>query len=128
MPSMLVRSHQSSSCTLLAGTPHAARVAPTPSGVMKCFTRSFNAMTRQLQEARSQVERNQRELEQANARLESVLANLDAAHPGFKDRLFDDQGALRRFVNVFLADDDVRFRDGLSHCGVLGRYTTGCAA
>jgi PAS domain-containing protein len=42
------------------------------------LTRSFNAMTRQLQEARSLVERNQRELEQANARLESVLANLDA--------------------------------------------------
>ncbi len=42
-----------------------------------------------------------------------VLGNLDAAHPGFKDRLFDDQGALRRFVNVFLADDDVRYLDGV---------------
>jgi len=42
------------------------------------LTRSFNAMTRQLQEARSLVERNQRELERANAQLESVLANLDA--------------------------------------------------
>ncbi|HPU50089.1 MAG TPA: HAMP domain-containing protein [Burkholderiaceae bacterium] len=42
------------------------------------LTRSFNAMTRQLQEARSLVDRNQRELERVNARLESVLANLDA--------------------------------------------------
>ncbi len=42
------------------------------------LTRSFNAMTRQLQDARSLVERNQRELERVNARLESVLANLDA--------------------------------------------------
>ncbi len=42
------------------------------------LTRSFNAMTRQLQEARWQVDRNQRELERANAQLESVLANLDA--------------------------------------------------
>ena len=42
-----------------------------------------------------------------------VLGNLDAAHPGFRDRLFDDEGALRRFVNVFVADDDVRFLEGL---------------
>jgi sulfur-carrier protein len=42
-----------------------------------------------------------------------VLKALDAAHPGFADRLFDEQGALRRFVNVFVADDDVRFLDGL---------------
>ncbi len=42
-----------------------------------------------------------------------VLKALDAAHPGIAERLFDDQGGLRRFVNVFVADDDVRFRDGL---------------
>ena len=41
-----------------------------------------------------------------------VLAALDAAHPGFGERLFDD-GRLRRFVNVFVADEDVRFLDGL---------------
>ncbi|MBS1838641.1 MAG: MoaD/ThiS family protein [Actinobacteria bacterium] len=41
-----------------------------------------------------------------------ALANLDAAHPGFADRLFDADG-LRRFVNVFLADDDVRYLDGV---------------
>ncbi|HYF60529.1 MAG TPA: ATP-binding protein [Burkholderiaceae bacterium] len=39
---------------------------------------SFNAMTRQLEEARAMVERNQHELERANARLASVLANLTA--------------------------------------------------
>ncbi len=43
-----------------------------------------------------------------------VLDNLEAAHPGFKSRLFDDAGGLRRFVNVFVADDDVRFLDGLA--------------
>lgn len=42
------------------------------------LTQSFNAMTRQLQEAKSQVDRNRRELEQVNARLESVLSNLTA--------------------------------------------------
>ena len=43
-----------------------------------------------------------------------VLKALDAAHPGFAGRLFDDGGALRRFVNVFVADEDVRFADGLA--------------
>ena len=37
-----------------------------------------------------------------------------AAHPGFKDRLLDESGALRKFVNVFVADDDVRYLDGLN--------------
>jgi molybdopterin converting factor small subunit len=42
-----------------------------------------------------------------------VLTALDTAHPGFRDRLFDEAGKLRRFVNVFVADEDVRFLDGL---------------
>ncbi len=42
-----------------------------------------------------------------------VLKGLDAAHPGFGERLFDDGGHLRRFVNVFVADEDVRFLQGL---------------
>jgi sulfur-carrier protein len=39
---------------------------------------------------------------------------LDAAHPGFAERLFDERGGLRRFVNVFVADEDIRFLDGLA--------------
>jgi molybdopterin synthase sulfur carrier subunit len=42
-----------------------------------------------------------------------LLKGLDAAHPGFTDRLFDDAGNLRRFVNVFLDDEDVRFLSNL---------------
>jgi molybdopterin synthase sulfur carrier subunit len=42
-----------------------------------------------------------------------VLKALDAAHPGMGERLFDEAGKLRRFVNVFVADEDVRFMDGL---------------
>jgi sulfur-carrier protein len=42
-----------------------------------------------------------------------VLAALDTAHPGFQGRLFDDAGKLRRFVNVFVADEDIRFLDGV---------------
>jgi molybdopterin converting factor small subunit len=41
-----------------------------------------------------------------------VLAALEAAHPGFNDRLFDEGGKLRRFVNVFVDDEDIRFLGG----------------
>ena len=43
-----------------------------------------------------------------------VLESLESAHPGFAERLLDDAGGLRRFVNVFVDDDDVRFLDGLA--------------
>ena len=43
-----------------------------------------------------------------------VLMALDVAHPGIGGRLFDEGGKLRRFVNVFVADEDVRFLDGLA--------------
>jgi sulfur-carrier protein len=42
-----------------------------------------------------------------------ALKALDALHPGLAERLFDDAGALRRFVNVFVADEDIRFATGL---------------
>jgi len=41
-----------------------------------------------------------------------VLAALDQAHPGFTARLFDDGGQLRRFVNVFVNDEDIRYLGG----------------
>ncbi|HTH04850.1 MAG TPA: MoaD/ThiS family protein [Ilumatobacteraceae bacterium] len=47
------------------------------------------------------------------ATLSEVIANLDAAHPGFHDRLLDESGSLRKFVNMFVADDDVRYLQGL---------------
>ena len=54
------------------------------------------------------------EVEVEGATVGEALKALDAAHPGLADRLFDESGELRRFVNVFLADEDVRFLDGLA--------------
>jgi molybdopterin synthase sulfur carrier subunit len=42
-----------------------------------------------------------------------VLKALDVAHPGFAERLYDDDGGLRRFVNIFVAEEDIRFLEGL---------------
>ncbi len=53
------------------------------------------------------------EVEMEGATVGDALKALDAAHPGLAERLFDDSGGLRRFVNVFLADEDVRFLEGL---------------
>jgi molybdopterin synthase sulfur carrier subunit len=42
-----------------------------------------------------------------------VIGALEASYPGIEARLIDDNGGLRRFVNVFVAEEDVRFLDGL---------------
>lgn len=42
-----------------------------------------------------------------------ALAHLSEAHPELESRIFDDSGALRRFVNVFANDEDIRFQDKL---------------
>lgn len=57
--------------------------------------------------------RGAREVSVPGATVAEVLAGLDGAHPGFADRLFDEGGRLRRFVNVFVADEDIRFLDGV---------------
>ena len=54
------------------------------------------------------------EVEVEGGTVGDVLKALDSDHPGFSDRLLDDEGGLRKFVNIFVADDDVRFLDGLA--------------
>jgi len=45
--------------------------------------------------------------------LSEVVTALDKAHPGIAARVLDDDGKLRRFVNVYVGDEDVRFASGL---------------
>ncbi|MGK2966335.1 MAG: ubiquitin-like small modifier protein 1 [Tepidiformaceae bacterium] len=45
--------------------------------------------------------------------LEGLIGSLETAYPGIRDRMMDETGALRRFVNVYVNGDDVRFIDGL---------------
>jgi len=47
------------------------------------------------------------------ATLREVIDALDTAHPGLRDRLLDEAGNQRRFVNLFVSDDDVRYLQGL---------------
>ncbi|MDT9594191.1 MoaD/ThiS family protein [Nocardioides zeae] len=46
--------------------------------------------------------------------LGEVLEALDASYPGIKGRVLDDEGDLRRFVNVYVGNEDVRFLDDLA--------------
>ncbi len=46
------------------------------------------------------------------ANVGEIIENLEAAHPGLKERLCDDAGEIRRFVNVYVNDEDVRFLKG----------------
>jgi molybdopterin synthase sulfur carrier subunit len=45
--------------------------------------------------------------------LNDVLDSLEVTYPGIKGRIVDEDGSLRRFVNVYVGNDDVRFLDGL---------------
>ena len=42
----------------------------------------------------------------------SILKNLQEQYPGLGERLCDENGGLRRFVNVFVNDEDIRYQDG----------------
>jgi molybdopterin synthase sulfur carrier subunit len=59
------------------------------------------------------VTKNQEEVEAAGATLRAALDDLEAKYPGLKDRLLDDKGKLRRYINVFHNDEDVRFGKAL---------------
>jgi sulfur-carrier protein len=53
------------------------------------------------------------EVAAAAGTLREVIAGLDAAYPGLGGRILDDTGKLRRFVNVYVGEEDVRLAQGL---------------
>jgi len=46
------------------------------------------------------------------ATIQDIMDNLEKQHPGLKERLCDEKGELRRFVNIYLNDEDIRFAQG----------------
>jgi sulfur-carrier protein len=54
----------------------------------------------------------QGEVEVAAASIVDLIETLNAAHPGIKARLCDDSGELRRFVNIYVNEEDIRFLKG----------------
>ena len=54
------------------------------------------------------------EVSAAGSTVAEVLANLEAAFPGVKDRIFDEAGEVRRFILVHVNGEDIRFLDGVN--------------
>lgn len=54
----------------------------------------------------------QGEVEAQAASITEMIDTLNTAHPGIKDRLCDDTGELRRFVNIYVNEEDIRFLKG----------------
>jgi molybdopterin synthase sulfur carrier subunit len=46
--------------------------------------------------------------------IEEILGDLDKNYPGLKERICDENGNIRRFVNIFINDEDIRFLDDKS--------------
>jgi len=53
------------------------------------------------------------EVEGTGANVRELLDSLENRHPGLRDRLVDEGGTVRRFINVYLNEEDIRFLDGL---------------
>lgn len=53
------------------------------------------------------------EVEAQGGTISEIVDNLEARYPGLKERLVDDSGKLRRFVNIYVNDEDVRFLNGI---------------
>jgi len=54
----------------------------------------------------------QGEVQAEGATIQALLADLERQFPGIKERLCDETGKLRRFVNVFVNEEDIRFLQG----------------
>lgn len=55
----------------------------------------------------------ERAVDSTGANVAELIESLESAHSGIKDRLIDEHGGLRRFVNLYVNDEDVRFTGGL---------------
>jgi MoaD family protein len=57
--------------------------------------------------------KDQADVQASGATIQEILASLESSYPGIKERLQDEKGEVRRFVNVYLNDEDIRFLDGI---------------
>ena len=56
--------------------------------------------------------KDQSEVQADGATLKAVIDDLEKKFPGFKDRICDETGKIRRFVNIYVNEEDARFLQG----------------
>lgn len=52
------------------------------------------------------------EVSASGATIRELLANLEASYPGMRERFYDEDGKLRRFINIYVNSEDIRFLQG----------------
>ena len=52
-------------------------------------------------------------VESSGSTIEAVLADLEKNYPGIRERICDETGQVRRFINIFVNGEDIRFKDGV---------------
>lgn len=55
---------------------------------------------------------NQAEVQVNGDTIESILADMESNYPGIKERICDESGNIRRFINIYVNEEDIRFQDG----------------
>jgi sulfur-carrier protein len=58
------------------------------------------------------ITKDQAVVEAEGADVQQLLFNLDKSYPGLKEKVFDESGQIRRFINVFVNGEDIRFKEG----------------
>ena len=56
--------------------------------------------------------KNQEEVSVDGSTIQELIANLEKSYPGIRERICDEQGKLRRFVNLYVNEEDIRFLKG----------------
>ena len=80
---------------------------------MLAYTRRAMAVTVRVPGPLRRLTEGSAEVSVEAATVAQALAALEAGYPGFRERLYDDSGGLRQFINIYVNDTDIRFGQGL---------------
>lgn len=70
-------------------------------------------VTVRVPNALTKLTQNQSEVRVEGKTVREIIEALEAGYPGIRERLCDDKGQLRRFVNMFVREEDIRFQQNL---------------
>lgn len=62
--------------------------------------------------ALQKMTKNEGEVEVQGSSIEEIIEDMNTRFPGLKERLYDESGEIRRFINVYVNDEDIRFLEG----------------
>ena len=62
--------------------------------------------------ALQKLTQNEGEVEVQGGDINEIIDGMDQQFPGFKERMYDESGEIRRFINIYVNDEDIRFLDG----------------